>query len=104
MLGRAHGNRSPLTCHLKCDSACAYPAPNASTEPTFAEIASRQLSRRSLLVATGALAAATGLPIFLGGCTPDQQRNSPDQRENPPFHPTALTSNRLSLCSTTSTP
>ncbi|HEY6811411.1 MAG TPA: PhoX family phosphatase [Propionibacteriaceae bacterium] len=84
MLGRAHGNRSPLTCHLKCDSACAYPAPNASTEATFAEIASRQLSRRSLLVATGTLAAATGLPIFLGGCTPDQQRNSPDQRETSP--------------------
>jgi uncharacterized protein len=84
MLGRAHSNRSPLTCHLKCDSACAYPAPNASTEPTFAEIASRQLSRRSLLVAMGTLAAAAGLPIFLGGCTPDQQRNSPDQRENLP--------------------
>jgi secreted PhoX family phosphatase len=32
MLGRTHGNRSPVTCHFKCDSACAHPAPNRSTE------------------------------------------------------------------------
>jgi secreted PhoX family phosphatase len=84
MFGRAHGNRSAVTCHLKCDSACAFPAPNTSTEPTFAEIASRQLSRRSLLVAAGTLATATTLPMFLGGCTPDPERNTTDQRENSP--------------------
>ena len=39
MVGRTHGNRSAVTCHLKCASACAHPAPNTSTEPTFAEIA-----------------------------------------------------------------
>jgi hypothetical protein len=58
MLGRTHGNRSAVTCHLKCDSTCAHPAPNTSTEPNFAEIAPPQLSRRSLLVASGSLAAA----------------------------------------------
>ncbi|HEY6663598.1 MAG TPA: hypothetical protein VI036_00595 [Propionibacteriaceae bacterium] len=36
-----------------------------STEPTFAEIASRQLSRRSVLVAAGTLAAAK---TFADGC------------------------------------
>ena len=83
MLGRTHGNRIAVTCHLKCDSACAYPAPNKSTEPTFADIASRQLSRRALLVATGTLAAAAGLPIVLAGCTTSQQNNLPDRRESP---------------------
>jgi uncharacterized protein len=57
MLGRAQGNRSAVTCHLKC---------NMSTEPTFAEVASRQLSRRSVLVAAGTLAAATTLPTDVG--------------------------------------
>jgi uncharacterized protein len=83
MLGRTHGNRSAVTCHLKCDSACAYPAANGSTEPTFAQIASRQLSRRSLLVATGNLAAAASLPMILGGCTPSQQKTPPDRPESP---------------------
>ena len=62
MAGQTHGNRSAVTCHLKCGSACAHPAPNTSTEPTFAEIARRQLSRRSVLIGTGAIAAAAALP------------------------------------------
>ena len=74
MLGRTHGNRSAVTCHLKCDSACAHPVPNATTEPAFADIASRQLSRRSLLVATGSLAAAAALPTVMTGCTPGDPR------------------------------
>ena len=61
MLGQTHGSRSAVTCHLKCDSACAFPAPNPSTENTFAEIASRQLSRRRLLVSAGAVTAAATL-------------------------------------------
>ena len=76
MLGRTHGNRSAVTCHLKCDSACAHPAPNTSAESNFAEIASRQLSRRSLLVASGSLAAAAALPTFLAGCTPGERESS----------------------------
>jgi len=62
MFGKTHGNRSAVTCHLKCGSACAHPAPNTSTEPTFAEIANRQLSRRAVLISTGAIAAAAALP------------------------------------------
>lgn len=57
MLGRTHGNRSALTCHLKCDSACARPAPNRSAEPNFATVAAARLSRRRLLIGAGALAA-----------------------------------------------
>ena len=53
MLGLTHGNRSAVTCHLKCDSQCARPDPEPSTEPTFAEIAGRQLTRRAVLVGSG---------------------------------------------------
>jgi len=88
MLGRTHGNRSAVTCHLKCDSACAHPAPNTSTEPNFAEIAARQLSRRSLLVASGSLAAAAALPTFLAGCTP-RERSSTAPSEGLDFDPIA---------------
>ena len=31
MYGQTCGNRSPVTCHLKCDSACAHEVPNPST-------------------------------------------------------------------------
>jgi len=65
MLGLTHGNRSPVTCHLKCDSACAMPVPNSSAEPTFRDIAGAQLSRRHLLVASGALAAGAAMPSWL---------------------------------------
>lgn len=64
MLNQTHGNRSPLTCHLKCNSACADPAPNQSAEPTFADIASKQLTRRSVLIGAGTLTAAAALPTF----------------------------------------
>jgi uncharacterized protein len=84
MLGRTHGNRSAVTCHLKCDSACAHHVPNATTEPAFAEIASRQLSRRSLLVATGSLAAAAALPTVMTGCTPGDPRGSAGRHKSSP--------------------
>lgn len=61
MLGQTHANRSAVTCHLKCDSACDRPVPNESTEPSFRDIATGQLSRRNLLVAGGALAVTAGL-------------------------------------------
>jgi uncharacterized protein len=90
MVGQTHGNRSAVTCHLKCGSACAYPAPNTSTEQTFAEIASRQLSRRSLLGAVGTLAAAAALPTVLAGCTPAPQKNPTNQHESSAAHPSGL--------------
>ena len=65
MLGATHGKRSPVTCHLKCGSACAYAPPNDSTEPSFADIANTQLTRRTVLIGTGSLAAAAALPTVL---------------------------------------
>lgn len=62
MLGKTHGNRSAVTCHLKCDDACSRPAPNKSLEPSFRDIASGQLTRRNVLVGGGALAVAAALP------------------------------------------
>lgn len=62
MTGRTHGNRSAVTCHLKCDSQCARPDPNTSAEPSFADIAGRQLARRAVLVGAGGIAAAAALP------------------------------------------
>ncbi|SDU80228.1 hypothetical protein SAMN04488544_0141 [Microlunatus sagamiharensis] len=67
MLGRTHGNRSAVTCALKCDSACARPVPNLSTEPTFAAVASQALvSRRAVLVGGAVAAAAVAGPQLLG--------------------------------------
>ncbi len=63
MSGQTHGIRSAVTCHLKCDSQCARPDSNTSTEPSFAEIAGRQLTRRSVLVGAGGVAAAAALPL-----------------------------------------
>ncbi|GAB3254296.1 PhoX family phosphatase [Kineosporia babensis] len=63
MLGLTHGNRSAVTCNLKCDNACARPAPNASCEPSFQDVASAALSRRTLLAGGGALAAALAMPV-----------------------------------------
>lgn len=56
MAGLTHGNRSPVTCHLRCGDACAKPAPNTTETSYFADIASRSLNRRTLLGAAAALA------------------------------------------------
>ena len=57
MLGRTHGNRSAVTCALKCDNACARPIPNTSEEPSFRQVASARLNRRRLLTGAGVLTA-----------------------------------------------
>jgi hypothetical protein len=64
MLGQTHGNRSAVTCRLKCDSACAHPAPNTSDAPSFRDIATTQLNRRTVLAGAGALALSTALPAL----------------------------------------
>lgn len=61
MHGQTHGNRSPVTCHLRCGDACAKPVPNTTETSYFRDIASTALSRRALLRGAGAasvLAAA----------------------------------------------
>ncbi|PZR52019.1 phosphatase [Xylanimonas oleitrophica] len=58
--GHARGKRSPVTCRLKCADQCAHPAPNASANEYFRDIASRALSRRTML---GGLAAAAAVVV-----------------------------------------
>ena len=65
MEGLTHGNRSPVTCELKCGSACAYPPSNPSTEPSFRDVVGLRLSRRTLLLGSGALAAGAVLPALV---------------------------------------
>lgn len=64
MLGRTQGKRSPVTCHLKCDDACARPAPNISDNPTFRDVAAGVFSRRSLLRGAGAGALILVAGVF----------------------------------------
>jgi uncharacterized protein len=65
MVGHTHGNRSPVTCHLRCGDACFFEAPNTTDTPYFRDVAARALSRRAVLGASvtatafGALAATT---------------------------------------------
>ncbi|HEY4616297.1 MAG TPA: PhoX family phosphatase, partial [Citricoccus sp.] len=58
MAGHTRGNRLPITCELKCGSACAHPVPNTSGNPHFRDIANAAISRRAALGMGGGLAAA----------------------------------------------
>ncbi|KIC69387.1 PhoX family protein [Pseudarthrobacter phenanthrenivorans] len=65
MLGHTKGKRSPVTCALKCDNACAGDVCNTSSNSYFRDIASTTLSRRAALGlgAAGALAVALGSAV-----------------------------------------
>jgi secreted PhoX family phosphatase len=58
MAGHTRGNRSPITCQLKCGNACAHEAPNTSGNTPFRDIADAAISRRAALGLGGGLAAA----------------------------------------------
>ncbi len=58
---RPVGARAAATCHFRCDDACSKPVPNASSNPTFAEIVAAQAARRTVLKAGGAITALVGL-------------------------------------------
>jgi secreted PhoX family phosphatase len=58
MLGRTHGKRSAVTCHLKCADACSQPVPNTSGNEYFRDVAAQAISRRALLGGAGAGALA----------------------------------------------
>ncbi|MGM7671415.1 PhoX family protein [Microbacterium sp. A93] len=58
MAGHTRGNRLPITCELKCGSACAHPVPNTSDNSHFRDIANAAISRRAALGLGGGLAAA----------------------------------------------
>ncbi|MCY1673879.1 PhoX family phosphatase [Pseudarthrobacter sp. SL88] len=65
MLGHTKGKRSPVTCALKCDNACAGETCNTSSNSYFRDIASATMSRRAALGlgAAGALAVALGSAV-----------------------------------------
>ncbi|MFD1214680.1 PhoX family protein [Arthrobacter sp. GCM10027362] len=63
MLGHIGGNRSAITCALKCHNACAHEVCNTSGNSYFRDVASAGFSRRSLLGAGGAGALA----LMFGG-------------------------------------
>lgn len=65
MLGHTKGKRSPVTCALKCDNACAGDVCNTSSNSYFRDIASATMSRRTALGfgAAGALAVVLGSAI-----------------------------------------
>ncbi|MCK6095255.1 PhoX family phosphatase [Micrococcus sp. EYE_162] len=58
MSGHTRGNRSAVTCELKCGNACSHPIPNTSDNATFQQIAETAISRRSALMGGTGLAAA----------------------------------------------
>lgn len=66
MLGLTRGNRSPVTCRLRCGDACAKPVPDTSENRHFRDIASMAPSRRALFGGAAAVGLAAGLPSVLG--------------------------------------
>ncbi|MCF6379229.1 PhoX family phosphatase [Nocardioides KLBMP 9356] len=66
MSGKTHGNRSAVTCHLRCGDACSKAAPNTTETSYFRDVATAALSRRSV-VGTGltvaAIAAVSSSPL-----------------------------------------
>ena len=67
MAGRTHGNRSPITCHLRCGDACSAAPPNTTETTYFRDVAAGALSRRALL---GAGVAGTALGALGSGTAP----------------------------------
>ena len=69
MAGNTHGNRSAVTCHLRCGDACFMDVPNTTETSYFRDVAAsslknRSLSRRTVLGATAATAATSALVHF----------------------------------------
>ena len=60
MKDAVRGKRSAVTCQLKCASQCAFGECNSSDNPTFRDIASSALTRRTVLGGSTA-ALAIGL-------------------------------------------
>ena len=61
MADLVHGNRSPVTCHLRCGDACFQEVPNTTETSYFRDVAATALSRRSILGAAAVGAAGLAL-------------------------------------------
>ena len=86
MSGRTHGNRSAVTCHLRCGDACSIAAPNTTDTTYFRDVAATALSRRSVVgtgVAVAALTAVTSLPA--AAARPTGTKPAPGRPRQLPF-------------------
>ena len=89
MIGRTHGNRSAVTCHLRCGDACSMPVPNTTETSYFRDIATTALSRRSV-VATGVAAAAlSAVTVTPAAADPGVGSAAPGRPRKLPFTPIA---------------
>jgi secreted PhoX family phosphatase len=59
--------RQHITCRFRCGDACSKPVPNRSDNEYFGDIV-REMSRRSLLRATGVAVLAVGAGSVLAAC------------------------------------
>ncbi|MFI7580616.1 alkaline phosphatase PhoX [Kocuria kalidii] len=91
MLGHTRGRRSPVTCELKCGSACAGPECNTSGNGYFRDIASAALSRRSAL----GLGAAAAVTVGVVGATPEAAQAAGRGRSGLSFGPIAPVPNTV---------
>ncbi len=62
-----HGNRSSLTCRMKCGDACFHDVPNESTNEYFADVVATAVSRRGFLRAGAVIGAATAFGSLIVG-------------------------------------
>ncbi|MCB4208376.1 PhoX family protein [Arthrobacter sp. UM1] len=63
MLGHTRGKRSAVTCALKCDSQCAGPVCNTSSNSYFPDVVASEVSRRAALGAGAAAAFAAAVTL-----------------------------------------
>jgi len=70
MAGQTHGNRSAVTCHLRCGDACSVTAPNTTQTSYFRDVAAKALSRRSVVGTGVAVAALTAVPMAPAAAKP----------------------------------
>ncbi|QSR30716.1 phosphatase [Nocardioides sp. S5] len=101
MVNRTHGNRSAVTCHLRCGDACFQEVPNTTETSYFRDIAAKALSRRSV-VGTGltvaALTAVSG-PVAAApsAAKPKPDRGGPQRLAFSPIAPVADTVDAVSV-------
>ena len=81
MAGKTHGNRSPVTCHLRCGDACFMAVPNQTDNSYFRDVASAALSRRKMLGLAGAGVAVSALAPTAAAAA--EKKPSGDDRRGP---------------------
>jgi secreted PhoX family phosphatase len=91
MAGQTHGNRSAVTCHLRCGDACSLPVPNTTETSYFRDIASSVLSRRAVVGTGLTVTALTALPATGAAAAPSRGPGTggPGSAGRLPFTPIA---------------